>query len=164
MSDASLPAGLVPLPDDLQAEVDAAIQRWTEGDLASARPALEAALTHAAELGSRWGVIQATHFLANLAFNECRDDDSWRLHAEVLAEGEALDFAWAIGTSVGSLAFVDVVRGRFDDAAARFDRGIAAYEAAGRDASATQLRALRERLVVDRVPIGSLIPRRCDES
>lgn len=162
MTDASLPDGLTSLPDDLQLLLDEGVEAWSSGEFSRAGAVLERALAHAEHIGSRWGVIQAKHFLGNLAFNECRDDDSWRFHSDVLAEGEALSFPWAVGTSAGSLAFVDVVYGRFDEATANFERGIAAYEQAGRSESAAQLRALQDRLVVQRIPIGSLIPRLCE--
>jgi hypothetical protein len=152
-----LPEGLEPMSDERYDALMVGLAEQQAGRYDDARRIFEGILQSAVGDGDRFGVIGATHMLGNVAFNQCRDAESVRLHTEVLQECTELGFAWGIGTSLGNLAFVDLVEGRFDDAASKFDGAIAAYEAAGLTDRADSVRGMVELYVRQRQPLT--IPR-----
>src|SRR5207302_3302118 len=64
-----------------------------------------------------------------------------------------------IATSLGSVAMIDAAEGNFERAEANFAAATEAYERAGMAQAAEGLRATREALVVQRVPVDDLVHR-----
>jgi hypothetical protein len=133
--------GLTAVPEALQAQLTAGYEAWRDRR-PEALSVLETALALARAQGSRMGVIQAGHHLANLLFNLGRDAESADLHAEVLAEGRDLGLDLVMATSLFGKAHVDAVQGRLEDARRGYGEAMALYDAAERPEAETVRRAL----------------------
>ena len=147
------------LPEEVRSLIldgrDAAGRR----EYAVANDLLEQALTTSREIGSAFAECAALHFLGNVAFNQCRDDESRRFQAAALEIARRLGDDLAIATNVGSIAMVDVVEGDFASAEANYLESIAAYERAGLSQRADVVRSSLEAFVVQRVPIDQVVHR-----
>lgn len=126
-----LPAGLTPMSDARYEDVMAGLALQQANDFTGARRTFEQVLDEASADGDDFGVLTAQHMLGNVAFNQCRDTESRRLHELVLRESEAHDFAWGVATSLGNLAFVDFVDGNRGESDRKLRAAIAAYREAG---------------------------------
>jgi hypothetical protein len=126
-----LPAGLTPMPDTRYEELMTGLAQQRVNDFAGARCTFERILEQARADGDEFGVLTAQHMLGNVAFNQCRDGESRRLHETVLRASEAHDFAWGVATSLGNLAFVDFVDGDREESDRKLHAAIAAYRDAG---------------------------------
>ena len=147
------------LPADIRPLIVEGRDAWLERDYVRARSRFEEALTLARRSLSRFGEVSALHFLGNLAFNECRDDESRRLHAEALDLSRLEGDDQGIATSLVGLALVDVADGERDLAAAKLADAESAYERAGMPAQAASVRATAQALVVERVPLQAWVHR-----
>lgn len=147
------------LPDGLRELVVDARGAWQARDYARARAGFESALRLARKLGDRFGEMSAYHFLGNVAFNECRDEDSRRFHTLALELAREDRDEQGIATSLGSLALVDVADGRLEAARARFAKAATAYERAEMPDAADQLRTTARSLLDQGVPLETLMHR-----
>jgi hypothetical protein len=147
------------LPDDIRALVVDGREAWRARDYATARALLGDALSRARASGHRFAEVAALHFLGNVAFNECRDDESRRLHNEVLAYSRADGDDHGIATSLGNLALVDVAVGDLDGAGVKFEESARAYERIGMPQQAATIRATADAFLFRHVPIESRVHR-----
>jgi tetratricopeptide (TPR) repeat protein len=132
---------------------------WRSRDYRTARSRFEEALSRARRTGSRFGEVAALHFLGNLAFNECRDEESRRLHRAALRLSAADADDQGVATSLANLALIEVAEGDLERARTTFADAVAAYERAGMPEAAASVRATADALVVERVRLESRVHR-----
>lgn len=148
------------LPEDVRDLIVRGRDAWREQDYEQARALFEAALRAARRAGDTFARAVAYHFLGNVAFNECRDDESRRLHRLALDLSRRDGDDQGIATSLGSLALVDVAAGDLEAARSRFAAAAEAYERAAMPDAATGVRETAEALLVRRVKLDELVHRR----
>ncbi len=133
---------------------------WQNEEYEHARALFERVLELARAAGDRFGECAAYHFLGNIAFNECRDDESRRLHLAALKIARAEGDEQGIATSLGSVAYVEIADGDLKAARRRYDAAIDAYEKAGMSEAARSLRDKAADLLDGRVRLEDLVLRR----
>jgi tetratricopeptide (TPR) repeat protein len=133
---------------------------WQNGEYARARGLFERVLARARADDDRFGECAAYHFLANIAFNECRDDESRRLHLAALEIARAEGDEQGIATSLGGIAYVDLAVGDLEASRRHYDAAIDAYERAGMSDAARSLQETSASLLDGRVRLEDLVPRR----
>lgn len=99
---------------------------WTTRDYERARRLFEQVLRVANEADDRFGQTAAYHFLGNIAFNERRDSESREHHARALALARTEGDYQGIGTSLASLALIEVADENFADAQKPYEEAISA--------------------------------------
>jgi hypothetical protein len=144
---------MVFIPDDILMVLQRGSTAWREKRFDDARLLMEQALSMAQKANNLHAILSAKHMLANIAFNQCEDAKSRALHEECLAACRAMDFRGAIASSLGNLALIDIVEGKFDDARAKYEEATKLYEAAGLTAEAAGCRRALEDLIVQRKPL-----------
>jgi tetratricopeptide (TPR) repeat protein len=149
------------LPDAVRELVTEGRDAWRERDYDRARSLFEQALAAAETMNDRFAEMSALHFLGNVAFNQCRDEESRRLHEAALALARREGDEQGVATSLGSIALVDVAGGDFAAAEMRFADSADSYERAGMADAARSVREKAEALVRDPVALATLIDRRC---
>ncbi len=147
------------LPDNIRQLVIDGRDAWYEQDYGRARILFEDVLAISQASKDRFGAVAAYHFLGNIAFNECRDDESRLLHIAALELSRLDGDNQGIATSLGSIAHVDVAEGDFDAARQRYDAAVEAYEMAGMSDAAQSLRERSNELLEGRVRIESVVHR-----
>jgi hypothetical protein len=148
------------LSDAIRGLVERGREAWERRDYDQARGLLSTALERSVADGDTFGQMAAHHFLGNVAFNECRDEESRAHHLAALALAEADGDPQGVATSLGSLGLVEVVAGDSVAAEAAYDRCVAAYVEAGMPDAAERVRQTAHQLVVERVPVETLVHRR----
>jgi hypothetical protein len=151
------------LPDDIRSLVVEGREAWRARDYSTAKALLGDALPRARANGHRFAEVAALHFLGNVAFNECRDEEFRRLHGEALAYSKADGDYHGIATSLGNLAPVDVAIGDLDSAGLKFEEFAEAYERIGMHQPTATLRATANAFLVEHVPIESRVDRQPPE-
>ena len=147
------------LSDGLRELIVAGRAAWQEREYARARGLFDEALVLAEASVDRFGQSAALHFLGNVAFNECRDDESRRLHAAALEIARADGDDQGMATSLGSIALIDVANGDLDAARARYDAAVEAYRSAGMSDAAESLRVRADDLLTGRVRFDEVVHR-----
>jgi len=147
------------LPDGVRELVIEGREAWPQRDYDRARVLFEQALAAAATLNDPFAEISALDFLGNVAFNQCRDNESRRLHETALALARREGDEQGIATSLGSLALVDAAEGRLDDAHEKFGEAVASYTRAGMVLEAQRVRETADALTRRGVAVESLVNR-----
>jgi tetratricopeptide (TPR) repeat protein len=147
------------LADDVRQLVVDGRDAWNERDYERARRNFDEALRIAQRSGDPFAEAAAYHFLANIAFNERRDEESRRLHTLVLDISRVEGDQQGVATSLGGIALVDFVEGDLDAARQNWYAAVAAYEAAEMSDAARALRERASALLEGRVALETLVHR-----
>ena len=116
------------LPDNLVIDGRDA---WYARDYEAGRKIFEEVLRIARWAGDRFGESAAYHFLGNIAFNECRDDELRQLHTRALEISRAEADQQGVATSLGSIAYLDFAQRDRDAAGRKWEAAAQAYDADG---------------------------------
>ena len=149
------------LPDNIRQLVIDGRDAWYEREYEAARTIFEKVLRIAQRSGDRFGEAAAYHFLGNVAFNECRDDASRRLHILALEISRAEADDQGVATSLGSIAYVDFAEGDRDAARRNWEAAARAYEAAEMPEAARSLREKANDLLEGRTALETIVHRVC---
>ena len=119
------------LPEPQSQLANEGFTAWQAGHLKEARAALDALRVEAETTGTPDGLFHALHLLGCVAFSEKEFSESRRLHEQVLALCEAINFRGGAGSSWFDIAMIDQAEGNLEAARAHYQAAGDAYEAGG---------------------------------
>jgi tetratricopeptide (TPR) repeat protein len=130
---------------------------WAERDYGRARQLFEQALRLATDAHDLFGQMAAHHFLGNIAFSQSRGSESRQHHNRALALARADGDYQGIATSLGSLAHLELADRHIEPARKLYGEAVAAYQLAGMNDAAANLRTKADDLLSGRITVDALI-------
>ncbi len=131
-----------PIPADVLECLAKGGPAWGAQDYVSAKRYANEALELARHHNSELGELGALHMLANIAFNECDDPLSQKLHESVLAKSREIGYWEGAASSLTNLALLDLVKGDSESARDKYQQAIQAYESSNHFEMAEHVRSI----------------------
>ena len=138
---------------------------WGAQDYAAAKRHAIQALERAQSHRSVHGELGALHLLANIAFNQCEDEASRKLHEQVKTRSLEIGFWEGAASSLTNLALFDIFEDHIAEACDKYQQAIDLYQAAGNDEMVAVVRSIlsQEKLEtvlagIPRIPTSSNVP------